>query len=146
MEKLDKMLINLSCAGINIFHLKQLKIVKMDRPSTVNPRSLAVKLGMINNSIFRGPKASILAFFYLHNLKTNTIFAIQCIIHSQKRHKVTEFCYDWYLQYTTDLHYIIKQKNTTIYESKEVPKACLEIDASGSHGSKYVFMINDLIL
>ena len=46
--------------------------------------------------------------------------------HSQKIHRVTEFCYDWYFQYTIDLHYIVKQKNTTIYESKNVPKVCLE--------------------
>ena len=40
------------------------------------------------------------------------------------------------------LHSKTKEHNL---RKQKVPKVCLKIDARGSHGSKYVFMINDLI-
>ena len=42
------------------------------------------------------------------------------------------------------LHSKTKEHNNL--RKQKVPKVCLKIDARGSHGSKYVFMINDLIL
>ena len=47
------------------------------------------------------------------------------------------------IQKRSTLHSKTKEHNNL--RKQKVPKVCLEIDARGSYGSKYVFVINDFI-